>query len=61
MGIAGGLAQFVGYDALVDSTVGMTHTADHQAMNVSDCRIIQTKLLLIHIMYETVFQTAFIL
>lgn len=43
MGIAGGLAQFVGYDALVDSTVGMTHTADHQAMNVSDCRIIKNK------------------
>lgn len=56
MGIAGGLAHFVGYDALVDSTVGMTHTADHQAVNVSDCRIIQTKFILKHVIFkETVY------
>ncbi len=38
MGIAGGLAQLIGYDTLVNSSVGMTNTADHQAVNISDYR-----------------------
>lgn len=38
MGIAGGLAQLIGYDTLVNSSVGMTNTTDHQAVNISDYR-----------------------
>lgn len=38
MGITCGLAHLIGYDTLVNSSVGMTNTADHQAVNVSDCR-----------------------
>lgn len=38
MGIAGGLAHFIGYDTLVNSSVGMTNRADHQAVNISDYR-----------------------
>lgn len=36
--IAGGLANFVRDDALVDATVCMTHRADDQAVDVTDCR-----------------------
>lgn len=38
MGIAGGLAHLIGYDTLVNSSVGMTNRADHQAVNISDYR-----------------------
>lgn len=36
--IAGGLANFVRDDALVDATVCMTHRADDQAVDVTVCR-----------------------
>lgn len=36
--VAGGLAHFVGDDALVDAAVGVAHGADDQAVDVTDCR-----------------------
>ncbi|TNN79501.1 hypothetical protein EYF80_010318 [Liparis tanakae] len=38
MSIAGGLANFVGDDALVDASVGVEHGADHQAVDVTNYR-----------------------
>lgn len=38
MSIASGLANFVGDDALVDTTVGMAHRADDQAVDVTNYR-----------------------
>lgn len=36
--IAGGLANFVRDDTLVDAAVCMTHRANDQAVDVTDCR-----------------------
>lgn len=38
MGVASGLAHFVGDDTLVDTTMGMAHITDDQAVDVSNCR-----------------------
>jgi len=38
MSIACCLAHLIGYDTLVNSSVCMTNRADHQAVNISDCR-----------------------
>lgn len=38
MSIAGGLAYFIRDDTLVDTTVGVAHRADDQAVDVSNCR-----------------------
>lgn len=37
MSIAGGLPNFVRDDTLVDTTVGMAHRADDQAVNITNC------------------------
>lgn len=38
MSIAGGLANFVRDDTLVDTTMGMAHRADDQAVDVANYR-----------------------
>lgn len=38
MSIAGGLANFVRDDTLVDTSMGMAHRADDQAVDVTDYR-----------------------
>lgn len=38
MCIAGGLSHFIGDHTLINSTMSVTHRADDQAVNVSDCR-----------------------
>lgn len=43
MRVAGGLANFVRDDTLVDTTMGMTHRADDQAVDVTDYRRKQGK------------------
>ena len=43
MGIAGGLAHLVGDDALVDAAMGVADRANHQAVDVPDCRREQHK------------------
>ena len=37
--IARSLAQFVRNDTLVDATVGVTHTPDHQTVDIPVCRM----------------------
>lgn len=38
MSVAGGLANFVGDDTLVDASVGVEHAADDQAVDITNYR-----------------------
>lgn len=38
MSIAGGFANFVRDDAFIDTTMCMSHRADDQAVDITDCR-----------------------